>query len=189
MVEKIDKKSHGTAYVKHLFASEVPPKHVLGLKVFTEKTNDLGIVKGLYGNTGLLRVQFASSLTKKKILNANDGVILKLRRYIFEQDRTKHLNQDWLEDVTFEDDDDAVRIANESRYGLVGSVHSGSLDRAMAVARRIRAGVMSINGGAAHGVDIPFGGYKFSGIGRQNGEAGFNQYLETKSIAWPIPKQ
>jgi len=38
-------------------------------------------------------------------------------------------------------------------------------------------------------VDIPFGGYKFSGIGRQNGEAGFNQYLETKSIAWPIPKQ
>ena len=106
VVEKIDKKSHGTAYVKHLFASEVPPKHVLGLKVFTEKTNDLGIVKGLYGNTGLLRVQFASSLTKKKILNANDGVILKLRRYIFEQDRTKHLNQDWLEDVTFEDDDD-----------------------------------------------------------------------------------
>ena len=66
---------------------------------------------------------------------------------------------------------------------------AGPRDRAMAVARRIRAGVMSINGGAAHGVDIPFGGYKFSGIGRQNGEAGFNQYLETKSIAWPIPKQ
>ena len=46
VVDKIDKKSHGTAYVKHLFASEVPPKHVMGLKVFTEKTNDLGIVKG-----------------------------------------------------------------------------------------------------------------------------------------------
>ena len=87
--------------------------------------------------------------------------------------------------IPFEDDDDAVRIANESRYGLVGSVNSGSLERALSVARRIRAGVLSINGGAAHGADMPFGGYKFSGIGRQNGVAGFDQYLETKSVAWP----
>ena len=91
--------------------------------------------------------------------------------------------------IPFEDDDDAVRIANESKYGLVGSVNSTNIDRALSVARRIRAGVLSINGGAAHGADIPFGGYKFSGIGRQNGEAGFNQYLETKSVAWPIPKK
>jgi aldehyde dehydrogenase (NAD+) len=89
--------------------------------------------------------------------------------------------------IAFEDDDDAVRIANESRYGLVGSVNSSSLERAQAVARRIRAGVLSINGGAAHGADIPFGGYKYSGIGRQNGVAGFEQYLETKSVAWPTP--
>jgi aldehyde dehydrogenase (NAD+) len=87
--------------------------------------------------------------------------------------------------IAYDDDDDAVRIANESRYGLVGSVFSGSLERAQSVARRIRAGVLSINGGAAHGVDIPFGGYKFSGIGRQNGVAGFEQYLETKAVAWP----
>jgi aldehyde dehydrogenase (NAD+) len=87
--------------------------------------------------------------------------------------------------IPFEDDDDAVRIANQSRYGLVGSVNSSSLERAQSVARRIRAGVLSINGGAAHGADMPFGGYKFSGIGRQNGVAGFEQYLETKSVAWP----
>jgi aldehyde dehydrogenase (NAD+) len=90
--------------------------------------------------------------------------------------------------IPFEDDDDAVRIANESRYGLIGAVTSGSLERAQAVARRIRAGVLSINGGAAHGADMPFGGYKYSGLGRQNGVAGFEQYLETKSVAWPIPK-
>jgi aldehyde dehydrogenase (NAD+) len=90
--------------------------------------------------------------------------------------------------IPYDDDDDAVRIANESKYGLVGSVFSGSLDRAKAVARRLRAGVLSINGGAAHGVDMPFGGYKWSGIGRQNGVAGFEQYLETKSVAWPVPK-
>ncbi|RLT92805.1 aldehyde dehydrogenase family protein [Ketobacter sp.] len=91
--------------------------------------------------------------------------------------------------IPFEDDDDAVRIANESKYGLVGSVNSTNIERALSVARRIRAGVLSVNGAYAHGADIPFGGYKFSGIGRQNGEAGFNQYLETKSVAWPIPKQ
>jgi aldehyde dehydrogenase (NAD+) len=45
--------------------------------------------------------------------------------------------------------------------------------------------MMSINGGAAHGVDMPFGGYKQSGIGRQNGLQGFEQYLETKAVAWP----
>jgi aldehyde dehydrogenase (NAD+) len=55
----------------------------------------------------------------------------------------------------------------------------------MAVARRIRTGVMSVNGGAPVGPDMPFGGYKHSGIGRQNGIAGFEQYVETKSVAWP----
>lgn len=91
--------------------------------------------------------------------------------------------------IPFEDDDDAVRIANDSKYGLVGSVNTTNMERGLAVARRIRAGVLSINGAYAHGADIPFGGYKFSGVGRQNGEAGFNQYLETKSVAWPIAKK
>ncbi len=87
--------------------------------------------------------------------------------------------------IPFEDDDDAVRIANQSSYGLAGGVTSASLDRAMAVAERIRAGVMSVNGGLYYNADMPFGGYKNSGVGRQNGREGFEQYLETKSIAWP----
>jgi aldehyde dehydrogenase (NAD+) len=87
--------------------------------------------------------------------------------------------------IPFDDDDDAIRIANESSYGLSGAVSSGSLERSLSVARRVRAGTMGVNGGVWYGADVPFGGFKDSGIGRQNGIAGFNQYLEVKSIAWP----
>jgi aldehyde dehydrogenase (NAD+) len=87
--------------------------------------------------------------------------------------------------IPFEDDDDAVRIANDSNYGLGGAVTSGSLERSLAVARRIRTGILSVNGGMPYGADLPFGGFKDSGIGRQNGTAGFDQYLEIKSLAWP----
>jgi aldehyde dehydrogenase (NAD+) len=89
--------------------------------------------------------------------------------------------------IPFEDDDDAVRLANDNQYGLGGYVTSGSEERAMAVARRLRAGTVSINGGVAYGADAPFGGYKASGVGRQNGHEGFLQYLETKTIAVGIP--
>ncbi|MET0728493.1 MAG: aldehyde dehydrogenase family protein [Acidimicrobiales bacterium] len=87
--------------------------------------------------------------------------------------------------IPFEDDDDAVRIANDSQYGLGGAIYSGSLERSLAVASRIRAGVLSVNGGNIYAADLPFGGYKDSGVGRQNGTAGFDQYLETKTLAWP----
>jgi aldehyde dehydrogenase (NAD+) len=87
--------------------------------------------------------------------------------------------------IPYEDDDDAVRIANDSPYGLTGGVFSASHERARAVADRVRAGIFSINGGTPYGADLPFGGYKQSGIGRQNGLAGFEQYLEIKSMAWP----
>ncbi len=87
--------------------------------------------------------------------------------------------------IPYEDEEDAIRIANDSVYGLAGNVMSSSLEHAQAVARRLRAGVIGVNGGAAYGADVPFGGYKASGIGRQNGYAGFEQYLEIKSVAWP----
>jgi aldehyde dehydrogenase (NAD+) len=90
--------------------------------------------------------------------------------------------------VPFDDDDDAVRIANDSQYGLGVAVTSGSEERALAVARRIRAGSVSINGGIWYGADAPFGGYKASGIGRQNGREGFDQYTETKTYSWPAPE-
>jgi aldehyde dehydrogenase (NAD+) len=88
--------------------------------------------------------------------------------------------------IPFEDDDDAVRIANDSEYGLSGMVTSGDEGRALAVARRIRAGTMGVNGGIWYGADAPFGGYKASGIGRQNGDEGFEQYLETKTYGGPL---
>ena len=87
--------------------------------------------------------------------------------------------------IPYEDDDDAVRIANDSPYGLAGNVMSGSLDRSLAVARRLRAGFIGLNGTAGYGADTPFGGYKDSGVGRQNGVAGFDQYTEVKSVAYP----
>jgi aldehyde dehydrogenase (NAD+) len=91
--------------------------------------------------------------------------------------------------IPFDDDNDAVRIANDSVYGLSGGVFSASLERSLAVAERIRTGTFAVNGGMPIGqADIPFGGYKHSGIGRQNGLAGFDQYLETKSVAWPTPQ-
>ena len=86
--------------------------------------------------------------------------------------------------IAFDDDDDAVRIANESEYGLSGGVSSGDLDRAMKLARRIRSGTVSVNGGMCIAGDLPFGGYKASGIGREWGLEGIEEFLETKLIAW-----
>lgn len=83
-------------------------------------------------------------------------------------------------------DDDAVRIANNSIYGLSGSVLSADRERALAVARRIRAGTMSVNGGVWYGPDAPFGGYKQSGIGREMGVAGLAEFLELKTYAEPV---
>jgi aldehyde dehydrogenase (NAD+) len=80
-------------------------------------------------------------------------------------------------------DDDAVAVANNSVYGLSGAVFSGSVDRARSVARRIRSGTVAVNGGIYYGADVPFGGYKQSGIGREMGVAGFEEYLETKTVA------
>jgi len=87
--------------------------------------------------------------------------------------------------IPFDDDDDAVRIANDSEYGLSGMISSGSEERAVAMAHRIRSGTVGVNGGIFYGGDAPFGGYKASGFGRQNGLEGFEQYLETKTISGP----
>jgi len=87
--------------------------------------------------------------------------------------------------IPYDDDEDAVRIANDSGYGLSGSVNSASLERALNVAHRIRTGSFAVNGGVWYGADMPYGGYKTSGIGRQNGIEGFEQHLETKVVAWP----
>nr|ABP46809.1 aldehyde dehydrogenase [Mycolicibacterium gilvum PYR-GCK] len=85
--------------------------------------------------------------------------------------------------LPFDDDDEAVRLANDSAFGLAGAVMSRSAERGMNIARRIRTGAFGVNGGMFYGADAPFGGYKSSGVGRQCGIEGFSQYLETKTIA------
>jgi aldehyde dehydrogenase (NAD+) len=88
--------------------------------------------------------------------------------------------------IPYEDEDDAVRIANDSPYGLSGAVLSASPERAMKVARRVRTGTINVNGAFFLAPNAPFGGYKQSGIGRESGVEGFEEYLETKTIAVPI---
>ena len=87
--------------------------------------------------------------------------------------------------IPHDGDEDAVRIANDSVYGLSGSVWSGDRDRAVRVANAMRTGTVGVNGGIWFSPDVPFGGYKQSGVGREMGVAGFEEYLETKSIAEP----
>jgi aldehyde dehydrogenase (NAD+) len=83
--------------------------------------------------------------------------------------------------IPYDTEDEAIRIANDTNYGLAGYVQSGDLDRARRVARKIRAGNVKING-ASGGPNIPFGGYKQSGNGREWGAHGFTDYLEIKAI-------
>ena len=85
----------------------------------------------------------------------------------------------------YDTDDDAIAIANNSIYGLSGSVLSADRERALGVARRIRSGTMSVNGGLWYAPDAPFGGYKQSGIGREMGVAGLDEFLERKTFAEP----
>ncbi|ORB32278.1 aldehyde dehydrogenase family protein [Mycolicibacterium parafortuitum] len=89
--------------------------------------------------------------------------------------------------IPFRDDDDAVRIANDSRYGLGGGVWSADPQRAATVAHRLRTGMVVINGGGG-GLNpaAPFGGYKNSGIGREFGEYGLSEYLQHKALQWPV---
>lgn len=84
--------------------------------------------------------------------------------------------------IDYEDDEEAIRIANDSRYGLSGSVWSSDDERALAIARRMRTGMVSLNG-RPQSFGTPFGGFKESGVGREMGPEGFRSYLEIMSIA------
>jgi aldehyde dehydrogenase (NAD+) len=83
------------------------------------------------------------------------------------------------------DDDEAVRVANNSRYGLSGYVQSRDEQRAWSVANRLKAGTVNINNSFYLSPDAPFGGYGISGVGVEHGEDGFRNYLQVKTIASP----
>jgi aldehyde dehydrogenase (NAD+) len=86
--------------------------------------------------------------------------------------------------LRYRDDDDAVAIANNSRYGLSGAVWGADVDRAVGVARRVRTGQIAVNGIGPG--DAPFGGFKLSGFGREGGGiGGLHQYMEPKAIGTP----
>ena len=85
--------------------------------------------------------------------------------------------------IAHDGDDDAVRIGNASPYGLSATVFSADPQRAQRVANLLRVGTVNVNGGVWYSADVPFGGYKQSGVGREMGIAGFEEYLETKVIA------
>jgi aldehyde dehydrogenase (NAD+) len=86
--------------------------------------------------------------------------------------------------MPYEDEDDAIRIANATSYGLSGAVFTRDADKGLALARRIRSGNVTINGLNLQ-VSIPFGGYKESGIGRVGGAEGLHAYQEVKSVYLP----
>jgi acyl-CoA reductase-like NAD-dependent aldehyde dehydrogenase len=86
--------------------------------------------------------------------------------------------------LTYESEDEAVEIANDSSYGLNGSVFTSDPQHGVRVARRVRTGTVEVNGSPA-GFHAPFGGFKSSGIGREAGPEGFDAYVELKSIGLP----
>ncbi|MFQ3199606.1 MAG: hypothetical protein ACI9SK_000313 [Zhongshania sp.] len=85
--------------------------------------------------------------------------------------------------IAYDDEEDAIRIANNSDCGLSGSVWSAKEWRALRIPKRLRIGTLNVNGGNFYAANTPFGSYKKSGIGREMGAQGFEEYLETKSIA------
>ncbi len=87
--------------------------------------------------------------------------------------------------IGYEDEADMIRIANNSRYGLSGAIMGPDVDHAIEVAGKIRTGTLSVCGGMYYNWDVPFGGYKESGIGREHGAIGFEEHLESKTIAVP----
>ena len=86
--------------------------------------------------------------------------------------------------IPYDDDDDAVRIANNSIYGLFGAVFTEDIAHGVGIAKKLRTGSVTINGAPIVGVG-PFGGYKQSGTGREMGIWGFEEFLEMKGIGVP----
>jgi aldehyde dehydrogenase (NAD+) len=88
--------------------------------------------------------------------------------------------------IGFDDDDEAVAIANASRYGLAGAIDSADAATAWEMANRLRTGSVAINGGTGTMAFAPIGGYKRSGVGREYGPDWLREFQEEKSLFYPI---
>jgi aldehyde dehydrogenase (NAD+) len=89
--------------------------------------------------------------------------------------------------IPYDDDDDAVSIANDSNYGLCGSVWTQDNERGLGIARQVRTGTYMLNTGVPIDFSTPFGGYKESGVGREFGPEGLETYTEAKALYRPVP--
>ena len=87
--------------------------------------------------------------------------------------------------IEYKDEDEAVRIANDSNYGLAGTIFTGDPSRGLSIAKRIRTGCVGVNRSGSNPA-VPFGGYKDSGIGRAQGPEGLSEYFQTKTIGLPF---
>lgn len=128
-----------------------------GAEVIAGGDVDAGFDKGFYVQPTALRVKQSDTLAREEIF----GPVLVV--------------------LTYKDEDEAVHIANDTIYGLGGGVWSKDEAHAIRIARRIRTGQVDINGGMFN-ASAPFGGYKQSGNGRENGVYGFEEFLEFKSL-------
>lgn len=88
--------------------------------------------------------------------------------------------------IPYDEVGEAVAMANNSRFGLNANVWGATNEEALAVARRIRSGTVTVNGGGALRPDAPFGGYRESGLGREAAEAGLAEFFEVKHLQWPL---
>jgi len=84
--------------------------------------------------------------------------------------------------LTFEDEEEAIRIANDTPYGLAAGVWTSSVQRSHRMAHKIKAGTVWINAFRAVSANVPFGGYKHSGLGRENGIDAMKEYTQVKSV-------
>jgi succinate-semialdehyde dehydrogenase/glutarate-semialdehyde dehydrogenase len=89
--------------------------------------------------------------------------------------------------VPFDDEDDAVRLANDTEYGLVSYVFTENLARGQRMIERLETGMMGLNVGVVSNAAAPFGGWKMSGLGREGGAEGIHEYLQTKYTLTPNP--
>ena len=88
--------------------------------------------------------------------------------------------------LPFNDEEEAIRIANDTKYGLAGDIWSSNLARTMKTSRGIRTGTLWVNRHLNPGPEVPFGGYKQSGVGRETGIEGLREYLQTKHISLQV---